>query len=292
MPCTPPPLTDEQTQTMRELVYGRTGIWYADSKCCLLAARVRAHMADLNTVEFERYLHRLTSAVDADGVFRDLCSRITINETSFFRNARQLEVFEYRVLPAMLDARHRTRRLRVWSAACSTGEEAYTLALIVRRVLGARFSEWDVDILGTDLSEAALEAARAGLYTQYALRSLDQAARAQFFSEEQPNRFRLDASVRRMVRFDHQNLADAAGIDRRGRWDVVFSRNVLIYFDDAARRRCLASFRRVLAPDGALFLGHSETASGHADFTAFPEPGGFAWSPSPISHCTERPHVA
>ena len=287
-----PTLTNTQTQTMRQLVYDRTGIWYADSKLDRLAARVAGHMGDLGVADFTDYLRAITSALGSAAAFRNLCVRITINETSFFRDKRQLNVFETDILPELIRARANQRRLRLWSAACSTGEEPYTLAMIVRRTLGPALSRWNVEIFGTDLSEGALDVARTGVYTDYAVRSLDAVQRAAAFrASDTTKRYELDPAIRSMVTFAHQNLADPAGLARRGTWDVIFCRNVLIYFDDTSRRQCLTQLRRVLAPDGALLLGHSESMGSRTDFAPRGAAGGFAWSPHEPSP-TERRHVA
>jgi len=285
-------LTDAQVQRLRQLVYDRTGIWYADRKLYLLGARASTHMAELEVGAFEGYMRAITTDIDSDTAFRSLCDRVTINETSFFRDRRQLGVFENHVLRRLIKARAGARRLRIWSAACSTGEEPYTLAMIVRRQLGAEFANWDIEILGTDLSEAALKVARSGVYVGYALRTLDADQRAAFFTESQGGGLAIAPEIRRMVRFDHQNLVDAVGLSRRGVWDVIFCRNVLIYFDDASRYACITRFRNLIAPDGSLFLGHSESMNSRTDFSPLGEPGGFAWAPHPTPNRMECSHVA
>ena len=288
--------TDAQVQRLRELVYDRTGIWYTDSKLYLLGTRAAAHMADLQVEGFEAYMRALTVNIGAEAAFRGLCDRVTINETSFFRDRRQLGVFENHELKKLIMSRSGTRRLRFWSAASSTGEEPYTLAMILRRQLGAQLSRWNIEVLGTDLSEDALKTAREGVYSSYAVRSLDAAQRDEFFTKAEGGRFVLDPSIRKMVRFEHQNLADPAGMARRGVWDVIFCRNVLIYFDDESRAACFQCFRSLIAPDGSLFLGHSESMSSRTDYSPLGEPGGFAWTPHPSStsnpHPAERNHVA
>lgn len=292
MTTTPSNMADADMQALRQLVYDRTGIWYADSKLYLLGIRGANHMRDLGLDTFTDYMRAVTSGLGSEAAFRELCDRITINETSFFRDRRQLKVFENRVLVDLIQARSTTKRLRVWSAACSTGEEPYTLAMIIRRKLGAQLAGWNIDILGTDLSQEALETARGGVYSSYAVRSLDQAQRDTLFTERTNRSFELDPVIRRMVRFDHQNLTDAVGMSRRGVWDVIFCRNVLIYFDEASRQKCVAQFRRLIAPDGSLMLGHSESMNSRIDFLPLGEPGGFAWTPQPTLNRTERSHVA
>ena len=286
-----PTLTDPQTQTMRRLIYDRTGIWYADSKLDRLGSRVAGHMIDLGVDRFDAYLRTLTASVGHAAAFRNLCVRITINETSFFRDKRQLGVFATEILPGLIAARADRRRLRLWSAACSTGEEPYTLAMILRRTLGPALSRWNIEILGTDLSEDALDVARTGIYTDYALRSLDAAQRAAAFGPSDTKRHLLNPAIRSMVTFEHQNLADPVGLARRGTWDVIFCRNVLIYFDDTSRHQCLTGLRRALAADGSLFLGHSESMGSRTDFAPRGAAGGFAWSPHETS-AKERRHVA
>jgi len=209
--------------------------------------------------------------------FQEMFNRITINETSFFRNEPQLEVFERKILPQILEARKNTKRLRIWSAACSTGEEPFTLAILVQRTLGVRIADWRIEILGTDISERALEVAQEAKYTEYAMRTTNPMIRQKYFRTDGPY-FYLNDTIKSMVNFELHNLKDTLAAKRHGTWDVIFCRNVMIYFDDAMKKGVLNSFADNLADDGALFIGHSETIrAGEAPFEALPIPQGFCY---------------
>jgi chemotaxis protein methyltransferase CheR len=204
-------------------------------------------------------------------------NRITINETSFFRNEPQLDVFETHVLPRLIDARKSTRKLRIWSAACSSGEEPYTLAIQLHRTLGVRLGDWHVEILGTDISEKVLLIAQAGRYASYAVRSMNPLVLKRYFAEAAGS-FQLDATIRSMVHFELLNLKDAMAARRFGTFDVIFCRNVLIYFDDAMKQHCTKMFHDQLAADGVLFIGHSESLRYvTSPFDPLPMPQAFAY---------------
>lgn len=252
------PLTDAEFQKLRKLVYDRAGIHFQESKKYVLESRLARRIEELQFDNYSQYLTYLTSGPYQQEEFQEMFNRITINETSFFRNEPQLNVFERQVLPRLLEARSRTRTLRIWSSACSSGEEPYTLAIQVHRTLGVRLADWKIEILGTDLSEKVLLTATAGTYSSYALRSMNPMVQQRYFKAEGSN-YQLDPTIMGMVQFETLNLKDSFAARRHGIWDIIFCRNVLIYFDDAMKTHCAKLFHQQLAKDGTLFIGHSET---------------------------------
>ncbi|MCC6969186.1 MAG: protein-glutamate O-methyltransferase CheR [Phycisphaerales bacterium] len=270
-------ITDREFNDLRKIIYERSGIHFPDGKKYVLESRLGHRLAELEMENFTQYIQFLSMGPYMADEFQEMFNRITINETSFFRNEPQLDIFEKTVLPEILEARQSTRRLRVWSAACSTGEEPYTLAILIQRSLGIRINDWRIEILGTDISEKALEVAESAKYTEYAMRSTPPIIRQRFFKNEGPYSFLNDAT-RSMVTFEKHNLRDRLGAKRHGVWDVIFCRNVMIYFDDAMKKQVLNMFADQLADDGYLFIGHSETIrSGEAPFQALPLPQGFCY---------------
>ncbi|MCA9299804.1 MAG: protein-glutamate O-methyltransferase CheR, partial [Phycisphaerales bacterium] len=164
-----------------------------------------------------------------------------------------------------------------WSAACSTGEEPFTLAMQVHRSLGVRLSDWHVEILGTDISEKVLSVAQKGEYSNYSMRTTSPLILQRYF-KEQGGKYILDDTIRSMVAFEIHNLKDRLAARRHGTWDVIFCRNVMIYFDEEMRRSVLETFHQQLANDGYLFIGHSESLRGlDAQFEALPIPQGFCY---------------
>jgi chemotaxis protein methyltransferase CheR len=270
-------MTDREFGELSKVIYDRAGIHFPATKKYVLESRLAQRLEELEMEDFAQYISFLTMGPYQSDEFQEMFNRITINETSFFRNEPQLEVFERRVLPELLEARKGVKRLRLWSAACSTGDEPYTLAIMIHRTLGVRLSDWRIEILGTDISERALEVAQAARYTEYSLRSLSSIVRQRYFKQDGPYSF-LDPTVKSMVSFDLHNLKDRVAAKRFGTWDIIFCRNVMIYFDDAMKSQVLRTFADQLAPDGTLFIGHSETIrAGEAPFEALPIPHGFCY---------------
>jgi chemotaxis protein methyltransferase CheR len=270
-------MSDRQFNDLRKIIYTRAGIHFPDGKKYVLESRLGQRLTELEIEDYDQYIAFLSTGPFQTDEFQEMFNRITINETSFFRNEPQLDVFEKRILPELLEARKSTRRLRIWSAACSTGEEPYTLGILVHRTLGVRLADWHIEILGTDISERALETAQDGKFTEYALRTTSPLVRQKYFRQDGPY-WLLSESVKPLVSFELHNLKDRAAARRHGAWDVIFCRNVMIYFDDAMRKQVLEMFFDQLAPDGALFIGHSETIRPtDAPFAAIPVPQAFCY---------------
>ena len=205
-------------------------------------------------------------------IAKDVIEAMTINETYFFRDKAPFDQFRNVMLPALIAARQNERRLRIWSAAASTGQEAYSLAMILDEN-AARMPGWKIDILGTDLSEQVLEKARKGIYSQFEVqRGLPTPVLLRYFSQIGES-WQISDAMRTKVTFKQLNLL--SDFSALGRFDVIFCRNVLIYFDAARKTDILARMTRVLAPDGYLTLGASESLIGlKTDLVPHPEHRG------------------
>ncbi len=266
-----------QFKSMAKIIYDRSGIHFPDSKKYIIESRLSHRIVELEMENFDQYISYLTMGPYQTEEFQEMFNRITINETSFFRNDAQLDVFENQVLPGLLEARASTKRLRIWSAACSTGEEPFTLAMLLHRTLGVRLSDWRIEILGTDISEKALTVAQGGKYNSYAVRTTSSMMKSRYFKEDGRD-FILDDTIRSMVNFEKHNLKDTLAAKRHGKWDVIFCRNVLIYFDDDMKSSVLGMFDNQLVSDGTLFIGHSERIKSLTDqFTQLQIPQGFCY---------------
>lgn len=192
----------------------------------------------------------------------EVVDAMTTNESFFFRDIRPFDQFRDHVLPALLKARANQRQIRIWSAACSSGQEAYSLSMILKDN-AAKLAGWKVEIIGTDISRAMLAKARSGLYSQFEVqRGLPIANLVKYFNQE-GDRWTISADLRAMVQFREFNLLE----DPRslGMFDVVFCRNVLIYFDQETKGKVLHTVGNVLRPDGYLYLGGAETVLGVTD---------------------------
>ena len=273
-----PTMSDSEFNQLREIIYKRSGIHFPDTKKYILESRLAHRLAELELEDFDQYIAFLTMGPYQSDEFQEMFNRITINETSFFRNEPQLDVFEKQILPGLLERRKVAKRIRIWSAACSTGEEPFTLAIQLHRTLGVRLSDWHIEILGTDISERALSVAQTGRYTEYAVRSTPELIKKRYFKNEGTS-WILDDEIRSMVNFELHNLKDRLAAKRHGLWDVIFCRNVMIYFDDAMKKQVVQTFAEQLSKDGALFIGHSENIREVTDtFVQVPIPQGFCYA--------------
>ncbi|HLP84627.1 MAG TPA: protein-glutamate O-methyltransferase CheR [Phycisphaerales bacterium] len=269
-------MSDKQFSDLRKIIYTRSGIHFPDNKKYVLESRLGSRLTELELENYDDYIAFLTIGPYQQDEFQEMFNRITINETSFFRNEPQLDVFERQVLPELLEARKSVKRLRIWSAACSSGEEPYTLAIQIHRSLGLRAADWKVEIVGCDISEKVLDIAQAGVYTDYAMRTTPALVKSRYFKQE-GSQWLLDEQIKKMVNFQLHNLKDRLGAKRFGTFDVIFCRNVMIYFDDPMKDTVLQCFSDQLAQDGTLFIGHSENIRTSTLWTAMPIAQGFCY---------------
>jgi len=243
---------------IREFIYGRTGIFFSESKQYFLENRLNRRLQEVNLSSYRDYLG-LLQGMQGKEELKQLFNEITTNETSFWRNPPQIEAFQRIVLPeAAALARTRGARLRLWSAACSSGEEPFTLAMIC---LEARelLRGLTVEIMATDISEKVLAQAREGSYGSYTLRNLTPAQVAQHFTPAGPDTFQVKPELKQLVTFRNFNLVDYGNYRTLGTFDVIFCRNVLIYFDDAVKAKVIKGFHEALGPRSFLLVGHSES---------------------------------
>jgi len=225
-------------------------------------------------------------------IAKDVVEAMTINETYFFRDKSPFDQFRSVMLPAMIAARQSERRLRIWSAAASTGQEAYSLAMILEEH-AARMPGWKIDIVGTDLSDQVVEKAKKGIYSQFEVqRGLPTPMLLRHFNQIGDS-WQISETMRSKVQFRQMNLlSDYTAL---GRFDIIFCRNVLIYFDAARKMDILGRMTRVLPPDGFLTLGASESLIGlKTDLVAHPEHRGIFMrntAPAPAQESRYAPRV-
>ena len=259
----PPPNQTMSLQdflAVREFIYGRTGIFFSESKQYFLENRLSKRLADLKLGTYRDYLGLLQGAQGREEL-KLLFNEITTNETSFWRNPPQIEAFQRSVLPdAVAMARARgAAKVRLWSAACSSGEEPFTLAMICQEAKDSLLRGLGVEIMATDISEKVLAQAREGAYGSYTLRNLTPAQVRQHFLAQGPDSFLIRPELKQMVEFRNFNLVDYGAYRTLGRFDVIFCRNVLIYFDDPVKAKVIKNFHESLQPRSFLLVGHSES---------------------------------
>lgn len=253
-------ITDEEFSQLRDFIYDQCGIYIADNRKYLVENRLANRLKELNLKTYGEYFYFLRYDAGRRQELAKLFEVVTTNETSFFRNPPQLKVFEEKVLGAVLEdlRSKRSKRLRIWSAGCSTGEEPYTLAIILHEVLRSEIGSWDIKITANDLSEGVLQAARRGIYTEYALRTTPPAMISKYFIKEGTN-YKVKPELKSLINFGQINLSDRVQLKRVERSQIVFCRNVIIYFDDAMKKQVIGSFYDNLLPGGHLLIGHSES---------------------------------
>jgi chemotaxis protein methyltransferase CheR len=254
-----PPLGDADYRFVASLLYERFGIQIGSQKRVLVAGRLAKRVRQLGLQSFAEYFDFLRA--DATGnELSEFVNRLTTNHSFFYREKDHYEFLRRSVFPGMAQAleRESALKVRMWSAGCAAGEEIYTLAIVMKDFFGGAIDRGDFALLGTDISLAALGAARAGAYAEQKLAELPQAWRSAYFREAGNGLFEVSSELRRMVLFKRLNLM-VEPYPFKGSFDVVFCRNVMIYFDQASRSRLIHAFHRCVRPGGYLFIGHSES---------------------------------
>jgi chemotaxis protein methyltransferase CheR len=251
-----PVMKSEEFRLLRDLIGARLGIALPHDGAPQLTRRLRERLAVLNLATFAEYHQYLRFHPLAQVEWDEAVEQLTTNETYFFRQEFQLRAFRDEVLPLLAEENASRRNLAVWSAGCSTGEEAYTIAMLISD--SGMFAGWDVRVFGSDISKRCVAAARRGVYGASSFRAMGSHEKNRHFVE------RVDGSaisekIRSMCHFGQMNLLDEERSRIFGRVDAIFCRNVLIYLDTHARRRVIDNFHDRLYPGGVLLLGHSES---------------------------------
>jgi chemotaxis protein methyltransferase CheR len=265
--CRPLSISDEEFALFQKLIYREAGIHLTPLKKPLLISRLGRRLRQLGTLSFGAYYRMVIE--DRAGELVRMLDAVCTNETHFFREPRQFEYLESAIVPAWraaASAGQRTKSIRVWSAACSTGEEPYSIAMLLRACF-ADDPEWQIEIVATDLSTRVLQQAREGVWPIRRAASIPpHLLRSSMLRgcRTQEGWMKAKPELRAMIQFARVNLND----DRQpvaGPFDLIFCRNVLIYFDEASKSRVIERLLARLAPDGHIFLGHSESLSRWTD---------------------------
>jgi len=252
-----PRLKPEDFRLLRDLVNRHSGIYFEDSQLFVFERRLRDRLRVLSMTDFAQYYSHLRWGVGAAQELDETVDALVTNETYFFREEYQLRAFVRDVLPdlkARAEQQGR-RRLVLWSAGCSTGEEVYTLAILLLR--SGMFEGWDIRVFGNDVSRRVLAVARRAVYPAHSFRATPREYDEYFVPD--PEGRRVHPRVRALCQFGQINLLDRERASVLGRVDAIFCRNVLIYFDNESRKRVIETFFERLQPGGYLMLGHSES---------------------------------
>jgi chemotaxis protein methyltransferase CheR len=277
-------LLDPVYSQIRDLVYKVSGIYKTDDKLYLLtdACGRRMKLAAVRTPR--EYWDRLTASSNRDAELRELLNEITIGETCLFRSQSQIDALRKVILPELIAERTKqiTKRLRIWSAGCSTGEESYTLAMTMLEESERLLKGWTIEILATDLNDHSIETAKAGIYGDYALRNTTDFYKRKYFTVVDEKKLQVRPEVKKLVAFSRMNLQDDSKMLFMKGVDVIFCCNVLIYFDGISKAKVIDHFFSNLNFGGYFFLGTSESLMRLNDqFHLVHLPGTIAyWKPS------------
>ncbi|MEL6476596.1 MAG: protein-glutamate O-methyltransferase [Pseudomonadota bacterium] len=246
-------LTSEQFSRVAALVFSLTGIVLKEHKMQMVHARLMRRMRSLKIPRFEDYI-ALVESKNAGDEIEQFINAVTTNLTSFFREDHHFEHLESEILTPL--ANQGANRVRIWSAGCSTGEEPYSIAMTV--LTGQPRSNWDLRILATDLDTNVLAHASAGLYRNDKTEAIPERYRK--YTRQQADGLEMSAEAKRLITFRQLNLLETWPVS--GPFDAIFCRNVMIYFEADTKADLVERFARLLAPHGALYLGHSESLLG------------------------------
>jgi chemotaxis protein methyltransferase CheR len=246
-------ISDLEFVTLRDLIRERFGIWYDDQKRFLLLSRLSTRVAKRGFETFGAYVRFLRDDPRREDEWNDLASALSNNETYFFRERAQLKALAAGILDEFLK---RSPRVRLWSAACSSGEEPFSLAMTL--IETGKIPDAMLSIRATDISPRVLDLADKAYYRALSFRATEPAMLHRWF-RAQGEGFVIDDRVRKLVSFGRLNLLDGPRVGAEGPFDAIFCRNVLIYFDKPTQKRVVESFAKALRPGGYLFLGHAES---------------------------------
>jgi chemotaxis protein methyltransferase CheR len=252
------PLRMDEFYLLRDFIYQYCGLFFSEESKYLLEKRLNRRLMELRLDCFRDYYYQLRYGLDRERELATAIDILTTNETYFFREEFQLQAFTREVIPELvkLKAEKGEKSLRIWSAGCSSGEEPYTLAMLLLE--HPLLCGWSIDIIGTDISQRVLKIAREGLYEQNSFRAMDDKyLNRHFVPHEQ--KWQISSQIKNMVSISHLNFFDTDQVALLGEMDAVFCRNVIIYFDIEAKKRVIRSLYDHLRPAGYLLLGHSES---------------------------------
>ena len=274
-----PLLTDAELKLLQALIYQECGMHFDERRTHFLQDRLQRRLKECQLDSFYSY-YRLLLSPQGKNELAKLLENLTVNETSFFRNKPQLELFQRDALEDIVRRKHERRdySLRIWSAGCSTGQEPYTLVMLVADALTYYQLRnpiphesplpkplipppWRLEILASDISYSVLRAAQEGFYNEHQMSTVDYGCRLRYF-DKVGDRYAAKKAVKELIHFDFHNLKTEYLPQRN---DVIFCRNVMMYFDEAEQKRLVEKFYRCLNPRGYLFVGHAESLLGMTD---------------------------
>lgn len=271
-------ISDKDFELLRDFIYNLCGMYFHTTKKYFLESRLTKRMEATDTKSAMDY-YSLLKSPKGNEELRFLLDEVTTNETYFFRCVPQLNAIETKFLPEIVEAKAKMgfRKLRIWSAASSSGEEAYTLAMMLQEKRATLLKDWIIEIIGTDINETVIAQAKEGVYNTYSVRNVPDLYKRKYFKEE-AGKFILSPDIKKFVTFNKMNLYDDTKMVFMKSFDFIFCANVLIYFDLASKSKVVQHFYNNLQPYGYFFVGQSESLHGVNDkFKTVHFPGGFGY---------------
>ena len=250
------PLSEDVFRLIRDIIKDYCGLYFDDSSRYLIEKRLSRRVKSHHLNDFRDYYRFIRYDKNTEQEFSAIMDVLTVNETYFFREQNQLKAFSEEILGELKETNKDRKTLRIWSAGCSTGEEPYTISMLINGM--GNFNGWDIEICGSDINQRVLQVARKGIYRKNSFRTTEPYYIRKYFTEE-GGAFQINDSVKKPVNFSYLNLLDPFKTRFLGNMDIIFCRNVLIYFDNASRRRVIENFYNRLVDGGYLLLGHAES---------------------------------
>ncbi|UCG78762.1 MAG: protein-glutamate O-methyltransferase CheR [Nitrospirota bacterium] len=251
------PLGDQEFRLIRDLVRDYCGIFFDDGSKYIVERRLARRVAGHHFENFRDYYRFLRYDKRREEELAAIMDILTVNETYFFREQNQLAAFSDEILAVMEEKKKGLKKFRVWSAGCSTGEEPYTIAMLL--IESGRFRGWDVEVVGSDINQRVLNVAREGVYRNNSFRTTEEYYKKRYFAKSGDSTYKISDEVRAFVNFSYMNLLDPFKIKFLGHFDVIFCRNVMIYFDLESRKKVVNMFHDRMNDGGFLLLGHAES---------------------------------
>ncbi len=251
-------LSQEDFESIRSIIKDRSGIFLGTTKINLLGSRLAQRLRATNTGSVKDYYYYLKYDSKGQAEIDNLIESVAIGETFFFRHVEQLTDFSDQVAPEIVSRGKMAQNLSIWSAGCSTGEEAYTLAILLLES-NCKIRPSSINILASDINASALHSAREGIYDDYSVKNVPSHLLEKYFDTRDKGKFAIRPEVKALVNFASINLMDHRSTGRIRNMDCIFCRNVMIYFDDRDKGRCAEHLYESLTGNGYVFLGYSES---------------------------------
>ena len=255
----PKPISDEELAKFYEFFYRKTGIMFSDNKRYFVERRLQDRICATGSDDFRAYFSSIRFQNPIEEI-ECLINSMTVNETYFFREDYQFAALVDGICPAIAKKKKPGDAIRIWSIPCSTGEEPYSIAIYLLD-RWSRADEFDIEILASDIDTRVLASARAGIYGERSLQKLSKSEKERYFTFLRQDQYRIRDEIRESIDFSQINVMDTKQIQRYRNIDVIFCRNLLIYFDDVSRRQAVEAMYECLVPGGFICLGHSESMS-------------------------------